>query len=649
MTKQTSHKYTPGLGICLVLLLFLLSSTRSRAQQDSTENKIKNTTGKIDTTGKIKDTSAGKIRDTTDVPKNDSFFLLRSRGLLGKLARSVTVDTTDAGNLQRVDVRYRKYRGRIIRRIEIRSVDFGVPINDTTRSFKNTLTRWADAVHRTTREGVIRKNLFFKKNDSLLPALLADNERHLRDQAYLNDAKIIVKSVLGTRDSVDITVLTKDVLSLGGRFRMSSLTKVQASVKEENFTGSGDKFETMFLYDDERRRPFGYGGEYVMRNIGGSFVDGYLGFLNFQPTFNTSHNQETTVYANFIRPLVNPYMKWTYALETGIHQNHNYYLPDTSYDSDYKYQYYNVDAWVGYNMSTRQLNRGIVDDRVRTLVGLRIIHREFQDVPAKFEEAYNYLYASLTGVLGSISVFRQNFYKTQYVYGFGRNEDVPEGMDISVTTGWTNKQQRVRPYMGLDFQFNYFSRKRHYFNYTFRVGGYSYQNKYEDISILANLEFFSRLRQLGRRWKQRTFITAGITTQINRELNEPLLLESQYGLVEYQNINLGGDHRLTVRAESVFFNDWSLFSFRFAPFVFSNGTVLTPPFESIGHSKLYGSVGAGLRTRNESLVFGTMELRGFFFPGRDFNGNRFKVEFNSNIKFKYNNQFIKRPQFITLN
>src|SRR5690606_28477104 len=137
-----------------------------------------------------------------------------------------------------------------------------------------------------------------------------------------------------------------------------------------------------------------------------------------------------------------------------------------------------------------------------------------------------------------------------------------------------------------------------------RLGGYSYHREYEDISVLANLEFFSRLRTLSSRWKQRSFITAGITTQLNKQLNEPLLVESQYGLPEYENIHLGGDHRLTLRAESVFFNIWSLLSFRFAPFVFGNGMLLTPQDESLRHTKLYGTVGAGLRSRNESLIFG---------------------------------------------
>lgn len=588
--------------------------------------------------------------DSTKIPTTDSFFLLRSKGLLGRLAKSIVTDTAAPdNNLQRIDVLYQKYTGRVIRNIEVRRVDFGVPINDTTKSFKNTLTRLADALHVTTREYVIRNNLFFRENDRLLPILLADNERHLRDQQYLNDAKIVVNSVPGTRDSVDIIVLTKDVLSLGGRFKLSSLKRVEIGARDDNFAGWGDRFLVSGYYDQDRRNRFGHAAEYTARNIAGSFIDGYLGLQDYAQTFNTGHKQEATIYTRFIRPLVNPYMKWTYAFEAAWHKNNNMYFPDTTYLLANRYEYYNVDAWAGLNMSARELGSSLPDDRLRTLVGLRFIHQEFQQVPQKFEQEYNYLYADLTGVLASISIFRQDFYKTQYVYGFGRNEDVPEGLDFSVTTGWTNKQNRVRPYMGLDMSFNYFSPRKNYFNYTLRVGAYSYKRRYEDISVLANIEFFSKLKQMGEKWKQRTFVTAGFTTQWNKELNEPLLLESQYGLPEYENIQLGGDHRLTVKAENVFFSPWMFLNFKFAPFVFANGSFLTPPGVAIGKSNFYSTIGAGIRTRNEALIFGTLELKGYYFPTKNFNGDRYRVEFNTSVRFKYNSQLIRRPQFIQLN
>jgi hypothetical protein len=587
--------------------------------------------------------------DTTEIPETDSFFLLKKKGLLGRMARSIVTDTNQDDNLIRIDLLYRHYRGRIIRNIEIRSIEFGVPINDTTKSFKNQLTRLAESLHHTTRETVIRNNLFFRENDKLVPILLADNERHLRDQAYMNDVRIVVKTVIGTSDSVDVLVLTKDVLSIGGSFNMSSVQKVKTSVREDNFGGRGDKLQVGLFYDKDRFRKGGFGGEYEFRNIKGTFIDGFFGFLDYAPTFNTYNNQEKTIYTRFIKPLVNPYMKWTYAFEAAWHKNENLYLDDSLFQMDNRYEYYNIDAWIGFNKSARKLNQRVNDDRLRTLVGLRFLHTGFQTVPRKYEDQYFYQYADITGILGSISIFRQDFYKTHYVYGFGRSEDVPEGIDLTLTGGWTNKNQRVRPYVGMDLQFNYFSKKKNYYNYTLRLGGYEFDNKYEDISIIGNVEYFSRLKPFGKRWKQRLFIMAGIGTQLNKELNEPLLLESQFGLPEYQNINLGGDHRLTLKAESVFFNNWRLFSFRFAPFIFGNASLLTPVAEPLIKTKFYNSLGGGMRTRNESLVFGTIELRGFYFPFKNFDGSHWRVEFNTNVKFKYNNQFIRRPQFIAVN
>jgi hypothetical protein len=615
-----THKYRV-FAFARILLIIMLSSGQAAAQDDSLQEK-----------------------------GQDTFFLLRYKGFLGRLGKSITRDTAAPDpNLQRIDLFYARFQGRTIRHIILRQLDFGVPLNDTTKSFKNSLTNLADAVHHNTRDRIIRNNLFFKEGDTLLPILIADNERHLRDQAFLGDAKIVVQRVKGTRDSVDVFVLTKDVLSIGGQFKLGNLNRMRVAAREDNFLGRGDRVQLSGFYDRLRSNQFGSGVEYDARNIAGSFVDGSFGFQDFASTFNTGHRQETTIFSRFVKPLVNPYMKWTYALEGAWHRNNNGYFSDSLFKNDYQYEYYNIDAWGGLNLSAHALNSDIEDDRLRALIGLRFLHQEFSEVPKKYQEQYYYQYANITGVLASMSLFRQDFYKTQYIYGFGRNEDVPEGLNVSLTSGYTNKQQRTRPYFGLDVNLNYFSHHKNYFNYTFRAGGYSYKRKYEDVSLLFSVDFFTRLRNLSRTWKLRTFITASLTTQLNKQLNEPLLLESQYGLPEYQNIFLGGDHRLTIKAESVFFNDFSFIAFRFAPFIFGNGSLITPEDQKLDKTKLYSTVGAGIRSRNESLVFGTLELRVFYFPGKNFNGDSFRVDFNTNIRFKYSSQLVRRPDFIVVN
>ena len=171
-------------------------------------------------------------------------------------------------------------------------------------------------------------------------------------------------------------------------------------------------------------------------------------------------------------------------------------------------------------------------------------------------------------------------------------------MEVSFTGGWTKKEERERPYTGISFQYYYFTTAHHYFNYTFRTGGYLYKKKIEDIDLLAELEYFSRLHHLERNWKQRFFLSASSAKQFNYLLNEPLRLESEYGLRELKNNNQLGDFRLTLKAESVFFSPWCVLLFRFAPFVFANGSYFNLKPENKSDPKIYASIGGGVSIRN---------------------------------------------------
>jgi hypothetical protein len=109
---------------------------------------------------------------------------------------------------------------------------------------------------------------------------------------------------------------------------------------------------------------------------------------------------------------------------------------------------------------------------------------------------------------------------------------------------------------------------------------------------------------------------------------------------------VGGTLRATAKAESEFFSPWSLVSFRVAPFVFSNVSVFSPYLST---TKVLTSVGGGIRTRNESFVFGTIELKGYYFPQKNFYNESFRFSLSTNLIFKYNTQFVKKPDFIQVN
>lgn len=590
-----------------------------------------------------------KQNDTIKKRTLDQYLLTR-KGLFGKLAKVLVTDTATNDtliDLQRNDLRFQRFRGKVIRHIEIKRLNFGTPITDTAKPVSTPLTRLSNKVHRKTLEHIIENNLFFSKNDVVQPYLLADNERYLRDLPYLLDAKI---SVIWTRqnpDSVDILVLTKDVLSIGVETSSVTQTNTKIALTEENLNGTGNKLTLKTLFDNSRAKKFGYGMEYIWRNISGTFLDAYLGFKNFNNSIG-GYKEENEYYIKLLRPLANSYMRWTYALEATRHQTMNMYSTDSLYIADFRYSYNNFDVWGGLNVDASFFDKYVRNQRLRGLIGLRLLSQKFEMRPGKYRNTYDSKYADISGLLAGFSVFAQDFYKTQYIYGFGRNEDIPEGINIGFITGFTRKQNEERPYLGVKFERNYFTAKNRYLDFTVRGEGSLYKGNFQDITALGNVDFFGHLKNWGR-WKQRTFLSAGVTWQINSVLNEPLFLESQYGLPEFRNGRLEGYIRGTIKAESVFYSPLIIASFHFAPFVFYNTSLFTPTHSRFADSKVYTSVGGGLRSRNESLIFGTIELRAYYFPKKNFNNQNFKVDVITDLKFKYNSVQVGRPDFIQAN
>lgn len=577
-------------------------------------------------------------------------LLLKQKGVLGTLAQSLLVDPKENEETpQRADLPFRKYRNRIIRSVTVQPLEFGVSTEDTSTREANGLTRFASSLHTTTRKFVVRNYLYFKENDRLSPYVLGTNERYLRDLPFLQEATILVRPVRGSKDSVDVTVLVKDVLSIGGSLAIHNSQNGRLGLNEDNFMGWGDRLEVQTLYDKNRYQQFGFGMEYIKRNILGSFVDGSAGYLDFHPAFSSGRTEEKMGYVKLIKPLVNPRMRWTYAFTADLHSTTNMFNADSIYQKNLKYRYRTYDAWAGWNLSAQTRGSTNEFERLRFLISARVMDQKFLVKPVQYTTRYFYPYANVTAILGSISLFRLDYYKTQFIYGFGRKEDIPEGVEASFTTGWTKKEGRQRPYLGLAFERYFLTKKQRYFDYTLSVGSSIYNKRLEDFNLLTSLDYFGRLRYWGNRWKQRYFINTSFSKQVNNLLDEPLFLESGYGLLHYQNNYLGGHLRATVKGESVFFSPWSVLYFKFAPFVFGSATLFQSPYKGANTTRLYTALGGGVRVRNESLIFGTIELRGSYFPKKDVFNNIFLLQISTNLRFKYTQDFIRRPELVQAN
>lgn len=576
----------------------------------------------------------------------DTFFLAKKKGLIGKLGKSISVTPTGQEPVKTANP-YIIHNGKIIRYIAILSLGFEKNIYDTSILRNSLGVTVANAVHKNTTNKIISNNLFFKEGSKSNAFLLADNERHLRDQVFIQDARIILVAIRGITDSIDVIVITKDVFSLGGSVNINSVDRARVEIKEENIAGTGSKIALSTFYERDRKPNFGYGVEMIKRNIRRSFINLSVGFQTYRSAFNSGRNEETYFYTHLEKPLVTPYIPWIGGMDLAFNKTSNAFVADSLYRSDYRYNSINSDAWFGYNFGSKKLLSTNISGRFRKFIALRALNLHFGQLPDRNRLIYDYRYADISGVLTAFTAFRQEFFRTNFIYGFGRNEDVPEGFSLSLIGGLTKINQRSRSYVGTEAQHTHF-KNGFYSSYTFRFGSFV-RKGLEDIDFLVSVDHFTRLKTLNSKWFHRKFYSAGFTKQIKPSLNQPLFLRSEFGLPYYNYGTQNADFRGTIKMEAVFFNMNKYWGFRFAPFLFGDACVINPINKSFNKSELHTAWGGGIRTRNENLIFGTVELKGFIFP-RPINGMKgWKVDVSTNIRFKYNKVFIKKPDFVVPN
>lgn len=577
-------------------------------------------------------------------------FVLKRKGIFGKLARNLLVDTNKVISNIPTYVYYTPYNKKQIRHISFTHVAFGTSIKDTTAQFKNFFISLANSVHMNTKEWVIRNHLFFKSGDQLNPYLLADNEKHLRDLPFIQDVRFVVELVPGEEDLVDIEVLTKDVFAFGGSLNMHGLDKYTLEAENENIGGWGDELALRANFDYDRTHPLRWGAAFVKRNIAGSFIDFYSSYSEFVRAIEGGQREEINTSLRLERPLVNANLKWVYALEWIRQKNLNdEYRLDTAFTKRLKYDKENWDVFAARNFKIDD-DENLLNDRYRLLAGVRFFNRYFFAIPDSFNLKYSYQFHNEKALLLGASLYKQEFVKTNYVYGFGRSEDVPTGIDFQLNAGRVKKYDRDRWYAGIGFRFREFVPSEAYVDYTMKLGGYLNGRRWEDLAILTNLDAFSKLRNIGSRWKYRLFSSFGFTAQHKPILNEPLWLESEFGLPELNNRRtIYGNARTTIKVESVFYSPLNFVNFKLAPFSFARISFLNKENKSFWDVDRYSSIGGGLRLRNESLIFGTLEVKFFYFPEGNYRNEHWRFEFKSNIRFKYNQPIIKRPEIFRLN
>lgn len=498
---------------------------------------------------------------------------------------------------------YVRYSGKPIGNIEIRQLNvFGPTVDDTTLKASSWIEKTGNNLHFKTKEYLIMNNLIFKKGEAIDPSVLADNERILRQLPYIEDARILIRHRNALTDSVDIVVIVKDVWSTAFNINVDRVNTGRFEFWDRNLFGWGHEIQSNLPWDTRQIPKLGTENSYTINNISGSFITGKIFYKNAFQTESYGIGAER----NFFTPNVK------YA--GGIALNNTNTRTNLAYDTlrtTVPIRYNSTDLWVGRSFLLNKRNSTKMRHNLTLIT--RLTRNQFFERPDISSTSY-YDYQDKTLLLGAIAYSRQTFYKSNFIYNFGRTEDIPTGSKIEFNAGTEFNEFEDRSYLATKLSMGGFVGNIGYFYSSLNIGSFFLANGDKSQGIIdVRFNYFSPLI-IFKNYKFRQFVTLGYTKGIDRFNKEYLTINNHYGLSGFTNDSLYGTKRFNMHWETVCFTPWSYYDFRFVLFIYADHSWLAKDQERLMRNLPHTSFGFGIRIRNERLVFNTIEIGFSLYP-----------------------------------
>ncbi|HEX5167875.1 MAG TPA: hypothetical protein VFW11_01780 [Cyclobacteriaceae bacterium] len=575
--------------------------------------------------------------------KQDTVSNKNIKRLLGLITRAPEVEQSPLN--VKSEAPYLPYEGKIIRKIVTRRVGFDKIVLDTAQTLQSFISNTANNLHTNTREFVIRNNLFVREGKPLNPYRLADNERTLRNLDFVLDARIFVKPVSKNSDSVDLLVVTRDVFNLGGSFNANLPHKYRVRIENINIAGMGQRLQLGQAYDQNRTPHYAYEGLYEFSNIGGTFIDGSVGYTKLNRGISVGHENERSLYFKLNRELYQPFARFAGAIEFSDNISSNVYgEPDSTFS---QYHYRIQDYWVGYSFGFKRLPENLKENRNRTFLALRSFNQFFLKGSTNIDltEPDRFAYRNKLTVLSELTFFRQDFYKTQYVLGFGRTEDIPYGYRVSLTAGWERELQNKRPYLGSNVNYNKVNPNGTILTYNLKLASYWQGSRSEDDLISFHFTRYSKIDKV-RRMIIRNQFECGYAILFNQNVKRGIDIRDLNGIVGFMTDSLVGRQRFTISQEVTAFTQWKFLGFRIALTGRAELALIQRTGQLVKARNFFSGFSVGVRARNENLIFKTIEARLFYYPKTVEGIDHFRFVFTSNLRIRYPTNLVNKPSTI---
>ncbi len=532
---------------------------------------------------------------------------------------------------------YLKYQGRIIKEIKVTVFDpFGHTVNDTIERNINKLQHFGNKTHITTRRFVILNKLLFKKDDPINALSLSESERTLRGTVFVSDARIYITESKN-KDSVIVNVIVQDKWPIIVPVLVTDIF-VDAKFIHNNLFGVGQQFGQYNRW--KKPGEFEFTGYYGIANIDNTYISSNLGY--------TTDKNGTTVGLSFERPFFSPLTERAGGVSI-LHSWKDYKYTDTLAAENKKSPLNSLgyDVWGGKSFKLNKLSkdRSFFNQSTNIILGSRFYETKYLNRPSINIDPVKSYY-NTTALLGNVGFSVQQYYKDKYIYRFGANEDVPEGLILQFTYGGLKQEfKKIRYYTGIEI-----ARAKHlnfgYVSATLSYGVFFNEKVSNDVTINYRLAYFSNLLKSGR-WLFREFINFNLIHGENKLTGETINFsgEELYG---FENRTLNGNTKMTLNSETVAYLPYQLIGFRFAPVINIGIGMIGSPTHKLLTSNLYQAYTLGVMIRNENLLSSTFQFSIGAYPFFPDDG-KFMMKYNpvSTFTLKIRIFSISKPEFIS--
>lgn len=562
-----------------------------------------------------------KKKDTT-LYQNIEKFSKKSK--FGRLVHKAIFEQTSVKSsnpIRRPKKReYKKYEGKIIRKIEIQTLDpFGYSVTDTTQKPHNWAEEVGNKLHLKSKEFAIRNLTLLKKNELLDSLLVRETERLIRNQRFVSQVYITAKLTAKKSDSVDVVVRVLDSWSIIPKLSVSP-NRSTFELVDRNVFGTGIDFSNRFVTESASGNN-AYATQLVVPTIKNTYIRTTLKYrLELDKSYGKSINVERRFYSAFTKWAGGIYMDEQFKIDSLQNNSGAFALQNFKYNSQ--------DVWAG--RAFQIFNGNLETDRTTNIIlATRFLHTGYTETPT-LEYDPKHFYSGENFVLAGFGISSRQFVEDQFLFNYGIVEDVPIGKIYNITTGFQRKNDEDRFYVGGRASFgNYF--KFGYLSTNFEYGTFINNSKLEQSAFSFQANYFTNLISIGSKWKMRQFVKPQLVLGWNRldikgdkiSINESTSFQGENGAgyqgnnsfgIRGYNSELFGTKKMVLSLQTQFYSPWDLWGFRLNPYFNLTTALLGNEKRGLNTSPLYSSIVVGLIISNDYLVFNSFQFSLAYYP-----------------------------------